>query len=247
MSAYTYTRAFEKSLQAVEGLGVTRSNLLKLLRSIDTVGWNRREESGRLDRRAFGRFATGEVNIFSRRDYVEAERAAVEVLVDCSSSMEIDNRIFLAQDIAIQLGNIFDKAKVSFAVDGFRSTRSPFEVIPFKQWNESFRKAAKKLGQIGSFACGTTPDYSATQYALSQLATRPEAKKILFLLTDANGYKRAEVEQVKSTAQALGITIVAVGIGNTEVEDLYTNAVNVRSVRDLAGKAFNALIKAVQK
>jgi hypothetical protein len=51
---------FQHSLQAIDNLGATRANLLKLLRSIDTVGWSRREESGRLDRRAFGRFACGD-------------------------------------------------------------------------------------------------------------------------------------------------------------------------------------------
>jgi cobalamin biosynthesis protein CobT len=238
---------FQNSLQAIDNLGATRANLLKLLRSIDTVGWNRREESGRLDRRAFGRFATGEVNIFSRRDYVEAECAAVEVLVDCSASMSDDNAILQAQHIAVNLGNIFDKAKVSFQVDGFRSGGATgFQVIPFKRWGESFRKAANKLGQIQHFACGGTPDYSATQYALTQLSKRPEAKKILFILTDASGFGKADVAQINATAKALGVTIVAVGIGNTNVENLYTNAVNVRSIKDLAGQAFNALLKAIR-
>jgi hypothetical protein len=44
----------------------------------------------------------------------------------------------------------------------------------------------------------------------------------------------------------LGVTIVAVGIGYTEVEQLYTNAVNVQSIKDLAGQAFNALLKAIK-
>jgi hypothetical protein len=44
----------------------------------------------------------------------------------------------------------------------------------------------------------------------------------------------------------LGVTIVAIGIGDTEVEQLYTNAVNVQSIKDLAGQAFNALLKAIK-
>jgi hypothetical protein len=238
---------FQWSLNAIDNLGATRSNLLKLLRSIDTVGWNRREESGRLDRRAFGRFACGEQNIFSRRDYQEAECAAVEVLVDCSSSMS-DGSLVQAQHIAVNLANIFDKAKVSFQVDGFRTGgKTGLEIIPFKRWGESFRKAARKLGQIHEFARGGTPDYSATQYALTELSKRPEAKKILFILTDASGFGKADVDQVNATAKALNVTIVAVGIGYTEVEQLYTNAVNVRSIKDLAGQAFNALLKAVKR
>jgi hypothetical protein len=59
--------------------------------------------------------------------------------------------------------------------------------------------------------------------------------------------KQADVDQVNATAKALGVTIVAIGIGDTEVEKLYTNAVNVRSIKDLAGQAFNALLKAIKK
>jgi len=81
---------------------------------------------------------------------------------------------------------------------------------------------------------------------LTQLSKRTEAKKILFILTDASGFGKANVDQVNATAKALNVTIVAVGIGYTEVEQLYTNAVNVQSIKDLAGQAFNALLKAIK-
>ena len=90
------------------GLGATRSNLLRILRSIDLVGWNTHEESGRLDRKAFTRFASGSVAVFSKRTYVEAERSAVSVLIDCSGSMDNDGRIRTAQTVAIQLAKILD-------------------------------------------------------------------------------------------------------------------------------------------
>jgi cobalamin biosynthesis protein CobT len=149
---------FQESLNALDNLGATRANLLKLLRSIDTVGWNRREETGRLDRRAFGRFATGEVNIFSRRDYTEAERAAVEVLVDCSSSMR-GREILEAQHIAINLGNLFDKAKVSFQVDGFRSGgRTGLQRSSRLNAGASrSARAAHKLGQIAALCSSLHP------------------------------------------------------------------------------------------
>lgn len=58
---------------APQGIGATRTNLQRLLHSLDFVGWSTNEESGRLDRRALTRFATGSANIFSRRQYIEAE------------------------------------------------------------------------------------------------------------------------------------------------------------------------------
>ena len=72
------------------GLGATRASLLRLLRSLDLVGWSTHEESGRLDRKAFTRFAVGSTAVFSKRQHIEAERSAVSVLIDCSGSMDND-------------------------------------------------------------------------------------------------------------------------------------------------------------
>lgn len=74
------------------------------------------------------------------------------------------------------------------------------------------------------------------------IVTKEDAVTVL----TARGFKKTDVAQINATAKALGVTIVAVGIGYTEVEELYTNAVNVQSITDLAGQAFNALLKAVQ-
>ncbi len=49
-----------------QGMGATRAHLLRILRSVDLVGWSSHEESGKLDRKALTRFATGSTTVFKR-------------------------------------------------------------------------------------------------------------------------------------------------------------------------------------
>ena len=111
--------------------GAVRAKLIKLLKNQDTVSWSTREESGRIDRKAFPRFATGSAAIFSRRTLGEADTAAVSIMVDCSYSM-LDSaagqgkpKCALAQQLIIQLSKVFSKTDAAFSITGFRGrTRS---------------------------------------------------------------------------------------------------------------------------
>lgn len=246
-----------------QGLGATRTNLQRLLRSIDRVGWSTNEESGRLNRKALVKFATGSANIFSRRAYVEAEATAVSVLIDCSGSMKDEDRltksrrIDVAQQVAIHLSKIFQQSRVPFAVTGFRasfgchatlrdgtSTETPL-FIPFKKWKQSLHQASATLGAINQAARGGTPDYSAIYNALVDLSQRGEHRKILFILTDAQGYFPDHMKQLQQVADRLGITIVAIGIHSRDVVECFVNAAEVDDLSQLAGASFNQLLKAV--
>ena len=194
------------------GLGATRANILRLLRSLDLVGWNTHEETGRIDRKAFTRFAVGSTAVFQKRVHVDAERSAVSVLIDCSGSMYHENRINIAESVAIQLSRILDKANVEFSVTGFhgdsslvRSDATGANVksvsvryeqpvfIPFKTWKDSLQKASAKLGSIHELSRGSTPDYSSISIMIDELSQRSEQRKILFLITDADGYNKSQI------------------------------------------------------
>jgi cobalamin biosynthesis protein CobT len=244
------------------GLGATKATIQRILRSLDLVGWNTHEESGRLDRKAFTRYATGGTAIFSKRHHVEAQASAVSILIDCSGSMGNGGRIKTAQSVAIQLSKMLDKAGASFNVVGFRgdqrlltqgstgasqgnidSVIERTEFIPFKTWNESLTKASTKLGSIKQWADHSTPDYSALSMTIEDLSRREEQRKILFFLTDADSYQRDHMIYLESLADKLGIKIIAIGIGNTKVEQCFKVAQNVNNTSDLAEASFNKLLK----
>lgn len=242
------------------GLGGVRANITRLLRSVDLVGWSTHEENGRLDRRAFTRFAVGSTSIFSRRQHVEATKSAVSILIDCSGSMNDNGRIKVAQEVAIQLSKILDKANVSFSVTGFKGKREAdvdrlregdfAQVIseqtwfvPFKTWKESLHKSSAKLGAMSQCADSGTPDYSALTLAIEDVARQEEQRKILFLLTDADGYNTTHMKRVQSLADKLNVKLVAIGIGKTQVAECFDVAENVTNISDLASTSFGKLLK----
>jgi cobalamin biosynthesis protein CobT len=244
------------------GLGATKATIQRILRSLDLVGWNTHEETGRLDRKAFTRYATGSTAIFSKRHHVEAQASAVTILIDCSGSMGNGGRIQTAQSVAIQLSKMLDKANASFNVVGFHggqghASQSPTgatadiivasveftEFIPFKTWNESLTKASAKLGSISGWAKHSTPDYSALSISLEELSKRDEQRKILFFLTDADSYTKSHMVHLQGIADKLGIKIIAIGVGKTEVEQCFKIAQNVENVSNLADASFGKLLK----
>ena len=243
------------------GLGATKATIQRILRSLDLVGWNTHEETGRLDRKAFTRYATGSTAIFSKRHHVEAQASAVTILIDCSGSMGNGGRIQTAQSVAIQLSKMLDKANASFNVVGFQGGKGYArqgatgstdgiealveftEFIPFKTWGESLSKASAKLGSIREWAGHSTPDYSALSITLEELSKREEQRKILFFLTDADSYTKSHMVYLQEIADKLGIKIIAIGVGRTDVEQCFKVAQNVENVSDLADASFGKLLK----
>lgn len=250
--------------ETISGLGAVRSTLLRVLRSVDRKGWLGHRESGRLDRKAFVRVATGSTSVFKQRKDVEAQRSAVSVLIDCSGSM-VGDPLLLAQQVAIQLSDILDRAKVSFNVTGFNGDDEGLRLaqtgsddakyvqaervnfIPFKTWAEPVRRVTAKLGSIHRWADNSTPDYSAISLSIDALAVRPEQRKILFILTDAEGYYKRHMDHLQTVADRLNVVIVAIGIHSQDVKKVFDNAETVNNLNDLASTSFNTLLKTIRK
>lgn len=256
---------FQLHYQAkITGLGAVRSTLLQVLRSVDRKGWLTRRESGRLDRKAFVRVATGSTAVFKQRKNVEAVRSAVSVLIDCSGSM-VNGAIELAQVVAIQLSDILDRSGVAFNVTGFNGDSSnvygqatgsdktflaateAVNLIAFKAWNEPLRRVTAKMGSIHRWANSSTPDYSAISLSIDAIAMRPEQRKILFILTDSEGYCKAHMQYLQSVADRLGVIIVAIGIGSDDAKKVFNNAETVHQIDDLASASFNTLLKTLRR
>lgn len=236
------------------GLSATRTALNRLLRSMDSVGWSSREESGRLDRHALTRYAVGDANIFSRRQYQEAEKAAVEILIDCSGSMS--DSINLASDFAIQLGKMLEKSKTEFCCYGFRSGETEYfqgesnnryldgvRFIPFKGFGKKMSPVL--MGSIEQSTGGGTPDYTAVWHGVNLISMRPEKKKVLFVIGDSAGYNVKAMQHLERLANRQGIIVVGIGIGYTDMPKCFTNATNIYKMEDLAGVGLRSIIKAL--
>lgn len=261
-------RNFEYKYHAIPaGLASTRANIVRLLRSTDLVGWSSHEESGRLDRKALTRFAAGSTTVFKQRHIKEAERSAVSILVDCSGSMGYEGgvRMQTAESVAIQLSRILDSAGVSFAVTGFNGSDQTVRArvtgantndafikteklnwIPFKAWGESMRKAAPKLGSMNHWVASSTPDVSALSSAIEDIVKRPESRKIIFLITDADGYQPSQMKHLESSAKRQGVTLITIGIYNQDIKQIFKHAESVSDISQLASASFNTLLRTLK-
>lgn len=246
----------------VSGLGATKATLRRFLRSIDCVGWSRREESGRIDRRALTRFAVGDANIFSRREYAEAETSAVSILVDVSSSTNymIDyskniRRCEVFQEIAIHLSKLISDAGCSVAVTGFSGSRidtsngaeDHVSFTALKDWGESISQAAPAIASITDITGGGTPEYHSIRLAIEEVSKRPEHRKVLFILTDADDFDFNGAQYLGKVAEKLGVVIVAIGCGDADITKCFTNAARVTNAADVFTASFNNLLRSLRK
>ena len=230
--------------------GATKANLLRLLRSIDLVGKSTHEESGGIDRKAFARYACGSSNIFSKREYKEADSSAVSILVDCSGSMHMQSRAYFAQDVVVQLVKTFDKAKVRNRVWGYdcytRSNNEDVRFYPFKQWNQSMQSAIPSLGYIHDSPENNNPDYSAIKLSLEDLRNQPEAKKFLILLSDSESMNPDHMKYLDLLADKLGIKIIAIGIKSEETLKCFKHAIAVNDLSEMGGAVFNKFLSTLR-
>lgn len=247
-----YTEQFHRiAAHEIPGVGAVKTNLARLLRSIDLVGWSKNEESGRLDRRAFTRYAAGSVNIFSRRERKDAETSSVYTLLDVSGSMDVGGCINLAQEVLIHLARLLEKTHARHKVCAFRSAYVDHDLgdsarfFNVKDWNESVNRVAPKLGYLHEITGGGTPDFTALSHALTDIAAQNTTRKVLFVLTDADGFNREGVKRIEANAEASGVTLIVIGIKSNV--SVFKNSCSVHDLRQLASSAFATLVRNVSK
>lgn len=247
---------------APDGMGAVRANIMRLLRSVDLVGWTSHEESGRLDRKALTRFATGSTTVFKRRSIKEAESSAVSILIDCSGSMNWHGRDTKAHPIIIQLAKLLDRANVDYAVNGFNGgsrtvtlqdgdfsacDEETLNWIPFKAWNESIQKAAPKLGSFLGWIGSSTPDYSGLNAAIEDLSLRNNPRKILFFVTDADNYEKEHMRHLQKVADYHGILLIALGIDAAHISKVFKHGVSISNDGNFSAVAFNHLLTSLRR
>jgi len=245
---------YDRIKQNSNAFGATKAALRKLLRSIDSVGWSHREESGRLDRRAFSRYATGDASVFSRREYKEADKAVVNILVDVSGSTYFgcedgETRLVVFGSITACLAKLLDECNVTTKVSAFYGNSSPafdkVNLIELKDYSESLRSKAADIGAITSIARSSTPDYGAVYEEIIAISKRKERRKVLFLVTDADDYDVGNANHLQALANNLGVIIVAICVGG-DISKCYTHYVNAKSSAEVFGGSFSKLLHSIK-
>lgn len=154
---------------------------------------------------------------------------ASALVIDESSSM--NDKLTQTTQVAYALMDALDALGAKSMAVGFRARQSAHNPSSaelnalgchrthamyydlFKDWSESFKSAAPRLGEIR--ASGGTPMADGIEFALKELSARPEGYRVMFVLTDgqpdSNHY--GVVKSQFARAAAAGILVVGVGLG----------------------------------
>lgn len=162
-----------------------------------------------LDDGALALMAAGENRLFRKPLLLRGRETAVEILLDTSGSMT-DQQIAVAKTAACRLLESLRCSKGFAAAMGLFPGATSRSVTPVADWHASVRDAAGRLDFVTGY--GTTPILEALFWAACELESRPEEKKVVFVITDGY-FPDHEVKVMLDDLSAEGILVVMVGIG----------------------------------
>lgn len=198
---------------------------------------NRR--SGQLDVNALWRAQLNEKDLFIKRGTPKSSDYAVSILVDNSGSMDYNgsedkSKRLLAKEASAVVEHAL-KDFVSLSISQFDADYGEVRSNVIKGWHDRSKKNYSWSQQNGSGA-GNSDGYSIG-VAYRELLKRPEANKILFVLSDGLpvGYSSQEealkhVHDTVEEARKSGIIVIGIRFG--EAKELERSAADYKQMYD---------------
>jgi hypothetical protein len=233
------------------------------------IDWTSGREKGRLDARLLPQVPIGNTRVFKMPDEDISVNAAVSMLLDCSGSMS-GAKMMLATQTAIALTEALDRSGVPVEVLGWHngsldgdlanqlrqvmgdarhdarirfSRLNPQMLFEFKGFNTALRSAMSSLAMAAHAAGGDNADGDAVMSTWRRLRVRPEARRILLVLSDGRPssmslnsdddhlgqYLRNVVQDITKA----GAEIIGVGIKDQSVKKYYPRYVVLDDIGEL--------------
>jgi Mg-chelatase subunit ChlD len=208
-----------------------RYEIRKLFENSGTEEFNINRKQGSLNVNALPNIGHSD-RLFKRRSEVAGIDSAVSIVLDCSGSMEADNRMQHAIDVCYALLTTLSQAGVHTSVVTFSTV-----VSTLKPWQMPYQRTKTLLEHVR--CSGGTNDYAALNFAHGLLLRRSEERRVCFVLTDGEGAPSATHDQCNAGSR-LGITTIGIGI-QENVSHVYPNSVRVNNLTDMGTVAFNKL------
>lgn len=248
-------------------IGTLKRKLSTVLRARQQTYFQGDKDDGVIDSGALYGLRTGERRVFAQRTVAETNTTAITLLVDLSGSMENEagrgmTRLDYARRTAIALAETLDSVGVPFEVLGFNNGANPetgnyycrglnferwskanggatrhcpFHITPIKTFTDTYRRVRARFG--GMEAGGHNGDGDALMFAAKRLASRPEPRKMLIVISDGQPDGPAPREllskhltEVIKTIAAAGIETYGIGAGYNGVTKYYSRENGAQSV-----------------
>lgn len=239
---------------------VMRKRLVNSLRAQQRRRWVSGRPEGRLDaRKAYKAIHGINPNVYKIRTNKNELDTAIALAIDHSGSMH-GQRLKLAAEAAIVLGDVFDPLRIPFLVYGFSTKfRNTYPtgkdadlyarwnalwIRHYKRFDESWRQGSLKLTYARNNCMNNTLDGESVLYGVQRLLARPEKRKILLVFNDGGPYPgdgnvarcQHYLKQVVAGSQNAGVEIICFGIMTDEVKHYYDQWVLIDEVDDLVNE-----------
>jgi len=165
----------------------------------------------RLNSRILSRVALGNSRVFKQKHEAQGLSTAVTVLVDCSGSMDDRlkdgvSRLDAAYGLMYGVGDMLTEFEVPFSVVGYSHLYQTF-----KNFDQDWGMMRRKL-LVPNISGGTVTG-GAMVRALTELAVRPEDRRLFIIITDGDTGDLEELMSCYSESKALGVEVATLIVG----------------------------------
>jgi hypothetical protein len=215
-----------------------RYEVKKLFENTATDEFQINRKAGSLNVRALHKVHTSDA-LFKRRLEADGIDSAVVILLDVSGSMfyeqykhdENGNAMVNSEGVYFKEALIDNAVKTCAALlDTLNRAQVKVSIVTFgsyasvlKPFDMPTRAGLQALSLVTDG--GQTNDHPALRFCHEIISGRPEARKVVFVITDGDGGGDITHQQVKAGAN-LGITTVGIGIG-VDISKVYPQAIKV--------------------
>jgi cobalamin biosynthesis protein CobT len=192
----------------------------------------------RLDGRVLApRVAVDDPRVFQKRSRPKKRDYFVTIGMDCSGSTS-GARIELIKLTTMAWAELMSRLGVKFCVYGHSGTGNSVEIFEVKSPEEPWSDRCRtRLRNIGSYAANL--DGHTLEFYRKTCQRRRETDKLIFYITDgampAENYREELallLENIKM-CQRLGITLVGIGVENTEPERYGLETIRLDRIEDI--------------
>lgn len=271
--SYQVRQNLEKLRSLNSGISsVVKTRLVNSLRAQNRRRWVGGKEEGKINSRQLFKSVLGvDDRVYKQLSDKVQLNTVVMLAIDHSGSMDGD-KIQLAAESAVFIGDALNALKVPFAVYGYSTEGQgaappPSERGAFARWSklwiryyrdfeEAWERGAEKLMTAKNNVQHNTLDSESVKHGIQRLLRRKEKRKILFVFNDGMPYPghsghvgrcQQHLKDVVASAAASGIEIVAFGIEDDNVKNYYPNYVVIQNLNDLTLEPLRVLDTMLRK
>lgn len=203
------------------------------LQSRTTKAWERGLPEGKLDDANLANLFLGDTNLFKRRRERQLIHTSVQMMVDCSGSMNARDTQTAAVILAEALNGV---PQIKLSVAGFTTNDHYYrgnsggrlnglDILMFKDFDEPYHSAQDRLGAIRTY--GYTPLGEAYGHGFARLMKRKETRRVLWIVTDGEPFFDTQdsehneyllMKRIHRKCKVNGIQVIGMNIGRASDE-----------------------------